>query len=49
MESIVYINLTHRSDRKKSILKNLSDYGFDMSKVQRVDAVLNTMCGHIGC
>jgi glycosyl transferase family 25 len=49
MEGVIYINLAHRPDRKASILKNLSDYGFDMSKVHRVDAVLNAMCGHIGC
>lgn len=49
MESIVYINLAHRSDRNGSLLKNLSSYGFDMTRVHRIDAVLNTMCGHIGC
>lgn len=49
IEGIIYINLLHRSDRKTSILKNLSDYDFDMSKVHRLDAVLHTICGHIGC
>ena len=49
IEAIVYINLLHRTDRNASILKILSEYEFDESKIHRIDAVLNTMCGHIGC
>lgn len=49
MDGIVYINLAHRVDRKNSIEKNLIRYGFDMKKIHRIDAVLNELCGHIGC
>ena len=49
IDGILYINLSHRKDRKQMILKNLEDNRFDMCKVQRIDAVLNELCGHIGC
>lgn len=49
MDAILYINLAHRIDRKNSIERNLIKYEFDMTKVYRIDAILNKLCGHIGC
>jgi GR25 family glycosyltransferase involved in LPS biosynthesis len=47
--NVLYINLAYRLDRNRSIRHNLEKYGFDMKKVHRIDAVLNSQCGHIGC
>lgn len=47
--NILYINLAYRTDRDRALRKNLEKYGFDKKKVHRIDAVLNTQCGHIGC
>lgn len=49
IDKIIYINLEYRTDRKISILSTIEKAGFDMKKVHRIDAVLNEMCGHIGC
>lgn len=49
IDGIVYINLDYRTDRKVSILSTIEKAGFNMEKVHRIDAVLNEMCGHIGC
>lgn len=49
IDGILYINLKHRTDRRESIEGNLKNYGFNMKKVHRVNGVLYTLCGHIGC
>ena len=49
IDGILYINLSHRNDRKQLILKTLQYNGVDMNKVHRIEGVLNEMCGHLGC
>lgn len=46
--AILYINLEHRKDRENSIL---SEIGRKLPNipVYRIDAVLESLCGHIGC
>lgn len=60
-DAILYINLSHRKDRKESILKEIEkihknielEHGAESSskrvEVHRIDAVLEPLCGHIGC
>ena len=49
IDAIIYINLDHREDRKASILKQVSDIGFNPAIVHRIPAILNKQCGHLGC
>ena len=49
IDAILYINLEHREDRKKSILKQIQKIGFDESKIHHIVAVYNKECGHLGC
>jgi GR25 family glycosyltransferase involved in LPS biosynthesis len=44
--NVIYINLKHRIDRKKSIIKEIEKIN---GIPHLIDAVLNTKCGHIGC
>lgn len=49
-EAILYINLEYRKDRKKSILNEIKKIkNFDERQVYRIDAVLEPLCGHLGC
>ena len=51
-DAIVYINLAHRTDRKKAILEQLEKSPSVANKtmpVHRIEAVLEPLCGHLGC
>jgi len=49
IDRILYINLKHSVDRKKRLLGDLAEHGIDLSRVIRIEAVYNAICGHIGC
>jgi hypothetical protein len=50
INAIIYINLAHRRDRKEFILKEIQRIKhIDENQIYRIDAVLEPMCGHIGC
>jgi glycosyl transferase family 25 len=49
LDAIIYINLEHRLDRKKSIINEMQKVGCPNEKIFRINAVLNKQCGHIGC
>jgi GR25 family glycosyltransferase involved in LPS biosynthesis len=46
---IAYINLAHRSDRKTHILSELKKLEPLTTTIHRIDAVLEPLCGHLGC
>ena len=48
IDAILYINLSHRNDRKEHILLELQKWGVDSSKIHRVDAISKTP-GALGC
>lgn len=49
-DAILYINLEHRLDRKELILNEIKKIkNIDESQIYRIDAVLEPLCGHIGC
>jgi len=48
-DAVVYINLDFRVDRRKSVLQEITKLSHITENVHRVDAVLDTLCGHIGC
>jgi len=48
IDIIMYINLKHRLDRKKSIEKQLSIMNIDKDKIIRIDAIKHSP-GDIGC
>ena len=48
-DKVMYINLSHREDRKKQILNELKKIGVKENKIIRVDAVHNKLNGHMGC
>ena len=49
-DAVVYINLQHRTDRKEFILHEIQKIkNINEDQIYRIDAVLEPMCGHIGC
>jgi GR25 family glycosyltransferase involved in LPS biosynthesis len=44
---VVYINLSHRKDRKDHIERELQK--LEQKNVHRIDAFLEPFCGHLGC
>lgn len=49
-DAVIYINLAHRTDRKELILHEIQKIKhIDEHQIYRIDAVLEPMCGHIGC
>ena len=48
-DKIIYINLEHRKDREKQILKEFNKMDIDKSKIYRINAVHEKYNGHIGC
>lgn len=46
-DAVLYINLEHRADRNKNILLELSK--LNCKNIFRIDGVLDSLCGHIGC
>ncbi len=48
-EQILYINLSHRTDRKERLLEELNKMGVDQSRVTRIDAHYDPLHGHRGC
>ena len=49
VDTIYYINLPHREDRKQKMLNWISESGFPKDKVNRIEAVYNYEKGYIGC
>lgn len=49
IDAFIYINLDHRTDRRQHIEKELARMGVDPSKVHRLPAFYETICGHLGC
>ena len=49
LDGIMYINLSDREDRNISILNNLKSIDVPEHFIHRIDATLNTECGHLGC
>ena len=48
-DAIAYINLKHRKDRKKHILKELSRLKVNKKKIHHVQAHFVPFNGHLGC
>jgi GR25 family glycosyltransferase involved in LPS biosynthesis len=48
-DAIVYINLDHRKDRKKALLKELLEKGASKDSIHRIPAVYDDLNGHRGC
>ena len=46
---IAYINLAHRTDREVHILSELEKLKSMTTNIHRIDAILEPMCGHLGC
>ena len=49
IDAILYINLDSREDRKQSILNEIKKIGFPTSRIHRIPAVYDAVCGHLGC
>jgi len=49
LDSIIYINLENREDRKELLMKELESINTDMSKVQKVNGIFIPKNGHKGC
>ena len=49
IDSILYINLIHRKDRKRQIENEFKKMNFPKNKINRLDAVHEKYNGHIGC
>ena len=49
IDGIIYINLAHRHDRKAHILSELEKISTVAPHVHRIDAILEPLCGHLGC
>ena len=49
IDAILYINLDSREDRKRSILNEIETIGFPTSRIHRIPAVYDAVCGHLGC
>ena len=49
LDSIIYINLENRADRKELLMKELESVNTDMTKVQKVNGVFIPKNGHKGC
>jgi len=48
-DKILYINLNHRQDRKKTLLEHLDKQGVKKDKIVRISAVYEPLNGHKGC
>ena len=49
IDAILYINLDHRIDRKNLIETEIKKIKIDNLHIVRINAILNKLCGHIGC
>jgi GR25 family glycosyltransferase involved in LPS biosynthesis len=49
IDGIIYINLSNRKDRNISILNELKKIQVSSNFIHRIDAILNTLCGYLGC
>lgn len=49
IDAVVYINLAHRKDRKAHILSELDKIKGVSPTIHRLEAVLEPLCGHLGC
>lgn len=48
-DAVVYINLSHRADRKKLLLEELALLNTDHEKIHRIEAFHDLLNGHKGC
>jgi GR25 family glycosyltransferase involved in LPS biosynthesis len=48
-DGTVYINLSHRMDRKQQILDELEEQKVDKEKIHRIEGVFDLLNGHRGC
>lgn len=49
IDTVYYINLNHRSDRKEKFINWIFNSGFPLHKVERIEAIYNQTKGYIGC
>jgi len=49
IDHVLYINLSHRQDRKQQIESTLEAVKFPLNKITRIDATYNKDNGHKGC
>lgn len=47
--AIYYINLAHRTDRKKQFEQEMANIGFPQEKIHRIDAISKPSMGALGC
>lgn len=48
-DAIIYINLSHRQDRQRALLSELSKLAVNPSKIHRIEGVFDIFNGHRGC
>ena len=49
IDAILYINLSHRTDRNENILNELKHLCIDTTKIHRIDAIYKPEFGALGC
>ena len=49
VDIVYYINLDHRTDRREEFLEWITESGFSLAKVQRIQAVYVPVKGYLGC
>ncbi len=49
VDAIIYINLSHRKDRKAKLLEELALIDVESSKIFRIEAIYDLLNGHKGC
>ena len=49
IDAVLYVNLKHRTDRKKSILSVFERWGVPKDKIRRIDAIRTPEAGEVGC
>lgn len=49
IDAVLYINLDARVDRRTHIEKELATMGVDPTRIHRIPATYEPLCGHLGC
>ena len=49
IDAVLYINLDARVDRRTHIEKELATTGIDPTRIHRIPAIYEPLCGHLGC
>jgi len=49
IDAVLYINLDARVDRRTHIEKELATMGINSTRIHRVPAIYEPLCGHLGC